>query len=150
MNTIETIMPRITGLRDESQLAVSVDEIRKIRAEQKALRDLIGLYQASFGAILNAADTIRRVVSAPPTITDDKAHHNRLLKAPVGIGGLPWLRMKEAPKDGTAILALMEASDDPHTIRWFNGGWEMVWDAYRLSHADGPRFWMPVPRDPEE
>lgn len=64
-----------------------------------------------------------------------------------------WRPMRTAPKDGTAILVLIEASDVPYAVRWdcaHDHGWLMTWDNYRLSPADGPRYWMPCPADPDE
>lgn len=70
------------------------------------------------------------------------------------IGRAPaWRPMRTAPKDGTAILVLLEASDVPHAVRWdcaHDHGWLMTWDNHRLSAADGPRYWMPCPDDPDE
>ena len=60
-----------------------------------------------------------------------------------------WQPMGIAPEDGTAILALLHNSDVPHSIRSADDGWEMVWDKYRLSDADGPRYWMAIPDDPD-
>ena len=66
--------------------------------------------------------------------------------------------MNTAPKDGTAILVLMEGSDVPQAVRWTKaragrgyqvGGWRMTWDDTQLSEADGPRYWMPCPDDPD-
>ena len=60
-----------------------------------------------------------------------------------------WQPMGLAPEDGTAILALLHNSDVPHSVRYVDDGWEMVWDKYRLSNADGPRYWMAIPDDPD-
>ena len=60
-----------------------------------------------------------------------------------------WQPMGLAPEDGTAILALLNNSDVPHPVRYVDDGWEMVWDKYRLSNADGPRYWMAIPDDPD-
>lgn len=74
----------------------------------------------------------------------------------------PWQPMRTAPKDGTAVLVLLEASDVPHAVRWIDGpdsphavegfteaGWHITWDCYRLTAADGPRYWMHAPNDPD-
>lgn len=70
----------------------------------------------------------------------------------------PWKRMQTAPKDGTAVLALLEGSDVAHAVRWLpaddkfaNGtaGWHIVLDLTPVAAHDGPRYWMPIPEDPE-
>jgi hypothetical protein len=60
-----------------------------------------------------------------------------------------WQPMGLAPEDGTAVLALLNDSDVPHAVRYVDDGWEMVWDQYRLSSNDGPRYWMPIANDPD-
>ncbi len=60
-----------------------------------------------------------------------------------------WQPIGLAPEDGTAILALLDNSDVPHSVRYVDDGWEMVRDKYRLSGADGPRYWMAIPDDPD-
>lgn len=64
--------------------------------------------------------------------------------------------MKDAPKDGTAILVLLDGSDIPLPIRWrvatdtmakHGAGWYVTWDGYKLSHADGPRGWLTIPTE---
>lgn len=72
----------------------------------------------------------------------------------------PWLHMKSAPKDGTAVLVLLDGSDIPHAARWISGpedshapsdtssaGWYLTWDGYRLTERDGPRCWMQCPSE---
>lgn len=63
----------------------------------------------------------------------------------------PWQPMREAPKDGTAVLALLNGSDIPHAIRWDKdlGRWCMTWDGFELTNTNGPRYWMPCPDDPD-
>lgn len=60
-----------------------------------------------------------------------------------------WNPIGTAPDDGTAVFALLNDSDIPHPVRYVDDGWEMVWDKYRLSDADGPRYWMAIPDDPD-
>ena len=58
---------------------------------------------------------------------------------------MPWRPMRTAPKDGTAILVLISESDIPYSVRWLDDGWHMTWDGHRISTADGPLSWMPIP-----
>jgi hypothetical protein len=67
----------------------------------------------------------------------------------------PWQGMRSAPKDGTAILVLMDGSDIPHAARWLaaddkrgsgSEGWHLTWDGYWLHQ---PRYWMACPDDPD-
>jgi hypothetical protein len=51
-----------------------------------------------------------------------------------------------APKDGTAILALLRYSDIPMPVRWKDGEWVATWDGYRVSELDGPTHWMSIPK----
>jgi len=75
----------------------------------------------------------------------------------------PWQPMKTAPKDGTAVLVLLDASDIPHAARWLSGpddrrateettraGWHLTWDGSPIEEHDGPRYWMHCPDDPDE
>jgi hypothetical protein len=75
------------------------------------------------------------------------------LEVPVlGAPQAALLPMSAAPKDGRAILAYLEGSDIPHAIRWVSKNpegedlkeprWQMTWDGYVLSPADGPRGWI--------
>ncbi len=63
----------------------------------------------------------------------------------------PWQPMRSAPKDGTAILALLQDSDIAHAIRWSGNChdecWVIVWDGHQLTESDGPRYWMTIPDD---
>jgi len=70
----------------------------------------------------------------------------------------PWQRMTTAPKDGTAVLVLLCGSDIPNALRWLEScddrgrettGWHMTWDGHRITRADGLRYWMPIPEDPD-
>lgn len=75
----------------------------------------------------------------------------------------PWQPMKTAPKDGTTVLVLLDASDIPHSARWLSGpddrrateettraGWHLTWDGSPIAEHDGPRYWMHCPDDPDE
>jgi len=57
-----------------------------------------------------------------------------------------WLPIETAPKDGTAIFAMLTGSDLPHTIRFQRGKWLIAWDGYDLSaECDAPTTWMAIP-----
>lgn len=67
-----------------------------------------------------------------------------------------WEPMRTAPRDGTAILVLLDGSDIPHAARWLAAddargsgaeGWHLTWDGYWLHR---PRYWMWCPDDPDE
>lgn len=62
----------------------------------------------------------------------------------------PWHPMKLAPKDGTAVLALLEGSDIPHPVRWVDSGWRSSWDGYCFPPHDGPLCWMATPAAPNQ
>lgn len=71
----------------------------------------------------------------------------------------PYRPMRTAPKNGHAVLALVEGSDIPRAIRWLasddpralsGAGWYMTWDDTFVDPAiDGPRYWMPIADDPD-
>lgn len=69
-----------------------------------------------------------------------------------------WQTMASAPRDGTAILAILPGSNVPHSIRYAvtrsNGrawrGWLVCWDGHRLSDGDGPDYWQPFPPHPTQ
>jgi len=86
------------------------------------------------------------------------ARHMERLQAAKDDTERPWKRMQTAPQDGRAVLALLDGSDVAHAVRWLpaddmfaNGtaGWHMVWDLTPVALHDGPRYWMPIPADPE-
>ena len=73
-----------------------------------------------------------------------------------------WQPMTTAPKDGSAVLVLLEGSDIPHAARWLSGpedpsatditvrpGWHLTWDGSPVPAHDGPRYWMRCPDDPD-
>ena len=75
----------------------------------------------------------------------------------------PWQPMRTAPKDGLAVLVLVEGSDIPRAARWLCGpgdrhatelttgpGWHLTWDGTPVSEHDGPRYWMHCPADPDD
>lgn len=74
-----------------------------------------------------------------------------------------WQSMRKAPKDGTAVLVLVEGSDIPRAARWLRGtddphatedtagpGWHLTWDGTPIAQHDGPRYWMHCPDDPDD
>lgn len=86
------------------------------------------------------------------------ARHMEELQAAKDALVQPWKRMQTAPQDGTAVLALLDGADVAHAVRWLPAddkfakgaaGWHMVWDLTRVAPHDGPRYWMPIPEDPE-
>jgi len=90
------------------------------------------------------------------------ARHMEELQASVDAVQSPWRPMKDAPKDGWAILVLLDGSDIPHAVRWLRGkddphateetegpGWYMTWDGSPVSEHSGPRYWMECPADPD-
>ena len=86
------------------------------------------------------------------------ARHMEELQAAKDSLACPWQPMKTAPKDGTAVLVLLDSSDVPQGVRWLTAdneratagdGWYMTWDDYAVSGHDGPRFWMWCPDDPD-
>ena len=75
-----------------------------------------------------------------------------------GLMAVPWQPIKSAPKDGTAVLVLLDGSDVPHAVRWLDAGdsrcrdstfgWHMTWDGYPVGERE-PRYWMACPDDPD-
>lgn len=91
------------------------------------------------------------------------ARHMEELQAKVDAITSPWLPMRTAPKDGLAVLVLLEGSDIPRAARWLRGqddphateltagpGWHLTWDGTPVLEHDGPRYWMHCPTDPDE
>ncbi len=81
----------------------------------------------------------RKALSTPDDLSALRAHDAKLL-APY-----QWQPIETAPKDGTAILALINGSDIPQSVRYRNGGWKVCWDDYRVARIDGPSHWMSLP-----
>ena len=108
------------------------------------------------------ADDLSNIGTMSPRIRklyDDAAAFIRSTQAPLA----PWQSMKTAPKDGAAVLVLLDASNIPHAARWLSGpddrrateettraGWYLTWDGSQIEEHDGPRYWMPCPDDPDE
>lgn len=108
------------------------------------------------------ADDLSNIGTMSPRIRklyDDAAAFIRSTQAPLA----PWQSMKTAPKDGAAVLVLLDASDIPHAARWLSGpddrrateettraGWHLTWDGSPIEEHDGPRYWMHCPDDPDE
>lgn len=74
-----------------------------------------------------------------------------------------WRPMRTAPKDGTAVLVLVDGSDIPRAVGWISSpedsrataefstaGWYMTWDSTRINDFEGPRYWMRCPDDPDD
>lgn len=74
-----------------------------------------------------------------------------------------WRPMRTAPKDGTAVLVLLDGSDIPRGVRWISSpkdprataqfsapGWYMTWDSTRINDFEGPHYWMHCPEDPDD
>ena len=90
------------------------------------------------------------------------ARHMEELQAAKDAISCPWKPMKTAPKDGTAVLVLLDGSDIPHAARWISDpdsphavgddptpGWRLTWDGWPVPERDGPRYWMHCPDDPD-
>ena len=90
------------------------------------------------------------------------ARHMEELQAKVDAITSPWRPMRTAPKDGVAVLVLVEGSDIPRAARWLRGpsdphatemtagpGWHLTWDGTPIPEHDGPRYWRHCPDDPE-
>lgn len=90
------------------------------------------------------------------------ARHMEELQAEVDAITSPWNPMRTAPKDGFAVLVLVDGSDIPRAARWLRGpddphatemtagpGWHLTWDGTPVPEHDGPRYWMHCPDDPD-
>lgn len=108
-----------------------------------------------------ALDTLRHLRNSPLMAN----HHAGLdaaiaaLSQPAASQETPWRTMRSAPKDGTAIMVLVEASDIPLAVRWrdsddarfeHGAGWYMTWDDTFVEPHDGPRYWAPIGPDPDD
>lgn len=65
---------------------------------------------------------------------------------------LQWQPIESAPRDGTAILAMLPDSDMPAIIRWTDATgmayapcWFIVWDGEHLGKYSQPTMWMHLP-----
>jgi hypothetical protein len=58
-----------------------------------------------------------------------------------------WRDMESAPKDGTAIFAMLPDSTVPQSVRWSESDecWIVCWDHHKLVDLNVPQFWMPIP-----
>lgn len=91
-----------------------------------------------------------------PALVKAAESHARLIQQ--AAQPVAWQPMRTAPKDGTAVLVLLEGSNIPYAVRWEEGsgplggeaGWHMTWDGHHLSPYDGPRCWMACPAEPAE
>lgn len=63
-----------------------------------------------------------------------------------------WQTMATAPKDGTTVLVLLQGSNIPYPVLWFSSmeKWYLTWYFTPISDGDTPRYWMPLPDDPDE
>jgi len=89
----------------------------------------------------------------------EAARHMDELQAKVDAITNPWQSMTTAPKDGTTFLVLLEGSDVPKAVEWYEAdhflatggaGWYMPWDGTKIAPQDGPRYWMHCPNDPDD
>ncbi|WP_211243393.1 hypothetical protein [Chitiniphilus eburneus] len=55
-----------------------------------------------------------------------------------------WQPIATAPTDGTVVLGRLTDSDVPHSVRYQDGRWVIVWDGSHLSPHDGPTHWSPL------
>jgi hypothetical protein len=92
----------------------------------------------------------------------DAERYMEELQAKVDAIACPWQPMGTAPKDGFAVLVLVDGSDIPRAARWLRGpddphatemtagpGWHLTWDGTPVPEHDGPRYWMHCPDDPD-
>ena len=111
---------------------------------------------------LHAGDWDKREMPVQAEFARQAARHMEELQAAKDAIACPWQPMKTAPKDGTAVLVLMDGSDAPHAARWISGpesphavgdattpGWRLTWDHWQVPEHDGPRYWMHCPDDPD-
>ena len=109
-----------------------------------------------------AGDWDKRDMPVRAECARQAARHMEELQAAKDAITCPWRSMRTAPKDGGAILVLLEDSDVAHAARWIDGptspyatsdferaGWHLTWDTWRVPEHDGPRYWMPIPADPD-
>lgn len=110
----------------------------------------------------HAGDWDKRDMPVQAECCRQAARHMEELQAKADAITSPWQPMKTAPKNGWAVLVLLEGSDVPHAARWLSGpedpqatrettgpGWHLTWDGWPVPEHDGPRYWMAIPDDPE-
>ena len=73
------------------------------------------------------------------------ARHMEELQAAKDAWAQPWKPMQTAPKDGTAVLVMLEGSDLAHAARWIDG----PASPHVTMDNQAPGFWMAIPDDPE-
>lgn len=78
----------------------------------------------------------------------------------------PYRYMNSAPRGGKTVLLLLRGSSIPHAARFIwdaqrprwtplgerqleTTGWVLVADGRHVEAKEGPRYWMPVPADPD-
>ena len=61
-----------------------------------------------------------------------------------------WKPIDTAPKDGTAILAILPDNDVPYAVIWseWRKTWSVEWDDWDLPENQWPTHWMPCPPPP--
>lgn len=93
-----------------------------------------------------------RLVAAAPSLLAEAIRLREALDA-----ATKWRPIATAPKDGTAVLALLDGSNVAHPVRWLDAGnkfakgvagWHVVWDLTPIAAHDGPIYWMPIPDAP--
>lgn len=110
----------------------------------------------------HAGDWDKRDMPVQAECCRQAARHMEELQTKVDAIASPWQPMKTAPKDGWAVLVLLNGGDVPHAARWLRGaddphatrettgpGWHLTWDGSPVAEHDGPRYWMPCPDDPD-
>ena len=120
-------------------------------------------HAAHWATIVKAGERISRSELCGPEQADDFCKSIDLLSgALLEEIKIPWQPMRTAPKDGRAVLVLVEGSDIPRGVRWLRGpddpyateqttrpGWHLTWDGTPIEPHDGPRYWMHCPADPD-
>jgi hypothetical protein len=110
-----------------------------------------------------AGDWDKQAMPVQAECARQAARHMEELQAKVDAVQSPWQPMRTAPKDGFAVLVLVEGSDIPRAARWLRGpddphateitagaGWHLTWDGTPVPEHDGPRYWMHCPDDPDD
>ena len=110
----------------------------------------------------HASEWEKQAMPVQAESTRQAARHMEELQTKVDAITSPWQPMRTAPKDGFAVLVLLDGSDAPHCARWLRGtddphateatgglGWHLTWDGSPVAPHDGPRYWMHCPSDPD-